>query len=644
MLEDLRDNFSGDDSIKYADTHVRHRTELPLAFSWISSSGSVDANDLYTEDNEKYLTYPSGLHKTAISARSVDRFGGLSVTILSGSVSFYIEAGDSVWDPEPDFIGGPFTVSGDSNEQSLYIGTYYSSIPESPQFIDIPSSGEYKIVFPKPLATKAMVVTHYSDAPYTISKMIPRRAVQAFDLEVNAIKAYHVSAELIETIALEVSDSIVIGPDLIGDKTIDGRKILDGTVSGVLITPGTITANEIAVSGITASRLNVTSLSAINASTGSLNVDDVITISGGEIDAGLTRITQQGITVGSFSESLPVVNRLNILGSGTINDVVGLAMYNASFSTTNPLLNIKLDSVNSVKFENNQSSGGVINFDFPENSTSTSVNIFNGDLNLRRSPATPTNVAPGAIYGYDSDSTNIWELSANRLYLASVTGDRVFEFRTDTGNFDLFGGDFFLHNSAETGVVASISKTGVAEFTASIESPTFYVDSDGTASAPSISWSSDTDTGIYRISDGYVGITSNLVLSAGFFEGQIRATNGAVDAPAYSFISDTDSGIYRSGANIAFSLNGSLAAVLTTNNVLSVNGTNQNGQITVEVPDGTARNALAIRQLNGASAFINFQASLGAGEPIQTSALGTYYGRIRVQANGTVRWIALYNT
>ena len=84
--------------------------------------------------------------------------------------------------------------------------------------------------------------------------------------------------------------------------------------------------------------------------------------------------------------------------------------------------------------------------------------------------------------------------------------------------------------------------------------------------------------------------------------------------------------------------------MLTTNNVLSVNGTNQNGQITVEVPDGTARNALAIRQLNGASAFINFQASLGAGEPIQTSALGTYYGRIRVQANGTVRWIALYNT
>jgi len=536
MLEDLRDNFSGDDSIKYADTHVRHRTELPLAFSWISSSGSVDANDLYTEDNEKYLTYPSGLHKTAISARSVDRFGGLSVTILSGSVSFYIEAGDSVWDPEPDFIGGPFTVSGDSNEQSLYIGTYYSSIPESPQFIDIPSSGEYKIVFPKPLATKAMVVTHYSDAPYTISKMIPRRAVQAFDLEVNAIKAYHVSAELIETIALEVSDSIVIGPDLIGDKTIDGRKILDGTVSGVLITPGTITANEIAVSGITASRLNVTSLSAINASTGSLNVDDVITISGGEIDAGLTRITQNGITVGNFASFLPSVNRLNILGSGEVDDVVGMAFYNASFSETIPLFSIQIDSVNAIEFNNNQSNQGLINFNFPEDSNNTSVQVYNGNLNI-------------------------------------------------------LNGDFFVYNPAGTAIVAVVDKTGAAEFR------------------------------------------------------QVLAAAGSLANPAYSFSVNPDTGMYAVTNGLAFSINGEVGAVLSSNRVLSVNGSNQNGQITVEVPDGTARTALTLRQLNDASNVINFVTNgVGAAFPVQTSALGTYYGKVRVAVNGTTRWLALYNT
>jgi hypothetical protein len=251
----------------------------------------------------------------------------------------------------------------------------------------------------------------------------------------------------------------------------------------------------------------------------------------------------------------------------------------------------------------------------------------------------------GIIFRDSADNSLIFKANATGITLNNSAGGRIIEISTSTGNLDIFGGDFFMYNSAESSIVASISKTGVSEFTTSVESPTFYVDSNGTASAPSVSWSSDTDTGIYRISDGYVGITSNTVLSAGFFEGQIRATNGSVDAPAYSFINDTDSGIYRSGSNIAFSLNGSLAAVLTTNNVLSVNGTNQNGQITVEVPDGTARNALAIRQLNDASAFINFVSNgVGATFPTQTSALGTYYGKVRVQVNGTVRWIALYNT
>jgi hypothetical protein len=591
-----------------------------------------DARRLYNDDEEDYIAYSGGWNTLFVTKQKDGRYKNISVRAVSGdSFGFYLSAG-LLSDGIPTYFSGPATTSGNYSVLTEYLDE--EDARTNRIFFTSPADNAQVYTFPKVNVVNFMRL-HHSGESYRLYQFLPRTLIQVDDLE----------ADVIDAVTIRVSDSIVVTADDLADGSITGAKILAGTVSGVLITPGTITSNLIQAQAITADKLDVAELSAVATKTGSLEVSNVITVTSGEIDAGFTRITQQGITVGSFSESLPVVNRLNILGSGTINDVVGLAMYNASFSTTNPLLNIKLDSVNAVKFENNQSSGGVINFDFPENSTSTSVNIFNGDLNLRRSPATPTNVAPGAIYGYDSDSTNIWELSANRLYLASVTGDRVFEFRTDTGNLDLFGGDFFMYNSAETGIVASISKTGVAEFTASIESPTFYVDSDGTASAPSISWSSDTDTGIYRISDGYVGITSNTVLSAGFFEGQIRATNGAVDAPAYSFINDTDSGIYRLAGGVAFSINNSLAAYITTNNVFAVNTTNQNGQITVEVPDGTARTALTLRQLNDASNLVNFVTNgVGATFPVQTSALGTYYGKVRVAVNGTTRWLALYNT
>jgi hypothetical protein len=330
-------------------------------------------------------------------------------------------------------------VSGDTSGDLLYISTYYEEAPEVIEAIPFSGAGSYKIVFPSPAVCRSFRLVHSGDSAYQISRIIPRRAVQSFDLEVNAIKAYHVSAELIETIALEVSDSIVIGPDLIGDKTIGGDKIIDGTVSGVIITPGTITGNliqagtisgvlvaagtltadkiatrtitadQIAVSGITANELNVDKLSSIVSKTGSLEVSEAITVTSGEITAGLTRITQDGITVGNFTSNLPNVNRLNILGSGQVEDIVGMAFYNASFSQVVPLFSIQLDSINAVELNNNQSSGGLINFNFPDGSDNTSVQVFNGNLNI-------------------------------------------------------LNGDFFVYNSTANQVVSSVDRTGAAEF------------------------------------------------------------------------------------------------------------------------------------------------------------------------------------
>jgi hypothetical protein len=42
--------------------------------------------------------------------------------------------------------------------------------------------------------------------------------------------------------------------------------------------------------------------------------------------------------------------------------------------------------------------------------------------------------------------------------------------------------------------------------------------------------------------------------------------------------------------------------------------------------------------------FINFITTVGAGNPIDTAAIGTYYGKARVAVNGTFKYVALYNS
>lgn len=52
---------------------------------------------------------------------------------------------------------------------------------------------------------------------------------------------------------------------------------------------------------------------------------------------------------------------------------------------------------------------------------------------------------------------------------------------------------------------------------------------------------------------------------------------------------------------------------------------------------------LSLSQADVSEEFIEFNGTVSAGNPINTSALGTYYGRVRVSVNGTFKWLALYN-
>jgi hypothetical protein len=53
---------------------------------------------------------------------------------------------------------------------------------------------------------------------------------------------------------------------------------------------------------------------------------------------------------------------------------------------------------------------------------------------------------------------------------------------------------------------------------------------------------------------------------------------------------------------------------------------------------------LSLDQADLSEEFINFISTIGAGNPIDTAAVGTYYGKVRVAVNGTFKYVALYNS
>ncbi|GIV82695.1 MAG: hypothetical protein KatS3mg051_2049 [Anaerolineae bacterium] len=65
---------------------------------------------------------------------------------------------------------------------------------------------------------------------------------------------------------------------------------------------------------------------------------------------------------------------------------------------------------------------------------------------------------------------------------------------------------------------------------------------------------------------------------------------------------------------------------------------------TIVTSTAQADAALTLDQRDLSEEFIDFRATVGTGNPIQTGALGTYYGKIRVAVNGTFKYIPLYNS
>jgi hypothetical protein len=57
-----------------------------------------------------------------------------------------------------------------------------------------------------------------------------------------------------------------------------------------------------------------------------------------------------------------------------------------------------------------------------------------------------------------------------------------------------------------------------------------------------------------------------------------------------------------------------------------------------------AKPVISLDQADLSEEFVNFVTTIGAGNPIDTAAIGTYYGKVRIAVNGTFKYIPLHNS
>jgi hypothetical protein len=100
-----------------------------------------------------------------------------------------------------------------------------------------------------------------------------------------------------------------------------------------------------------------------------------------------------------------------------------------------------------------------------------------------------------------------------------------------------------------TELTDSLSRSGKGGMSAPLELP------DGSVAAPAVTFTSDDDCGLYRIGANNLGVAVNgakvvdVATTGVGVVGVATVGNGTVGAPAIAFTSDTDTGIYRIGAN-----------------------------------------------------------------------------------------------
>jgi hypothetical protein len=188
-------------------------------------------------------------------------------------------------------------------------------------------------------------------------------------------------------------------------------------------------------------------------------------------------------------------------------------------------------------------------------------------------------------------------IGSNSSNSSAITGANSYPYqwqvRTDVNKL-------YMRDASTNTTWHEVGDVGVANLgLAKLASPTFtgVVEiANGTNGAPSIAFDSDTDTGLYRSGSNILGLSaggtaSHLFKSDGS-EPQVplKATNGSVSAPSLTFASDTNLGLYRSAADTLSVTTGG-----TERAYFNSNGLNIKGQLDLRLYDSDSSNYAAIQ-------------------------------------------------
>jgi hypothetical protein len=166
---------------------------------------------------------------------------------------------------------------------------------------------------------------------------------------------------------------------------------------------------------------------------------------------------------------------------------------------------------------------------------------------------------------------------------------------------------------------------------------------DGTLAVPSLSFASDSDTGLYRPAANQIGVATGGALAALFTATQLHIRDGSVGGPALTFQADPDTGLYRIGADqIGVVVGGVLVGTFDASGLL--------GLVRAAAPSGT----IGVQaSTTGTGSGGNFNASAGTGIALsvignstkaplhitaQSEPSGHAIGDLYVDANGRL-WI-----
>lgn len=168
----------------------------------------------------------------------------------------------------------------------------------------------------------------------------------------------------------------------------------------------------------------------------------------------------------------------------------------------------------------------------------------------------------------------------------------------------------------------------------------------GSSSTPSITFTTDTNTGLYRAGADRLGITTGSTISAIFDASKIQTTvpiwvtaNVSAAAPDYTFDGDSDTGMYQVGANeLGFATGGVKCASFnnTQEFVPATANTNDLGSTTLEWKDGWInRNIAGAGTVSAPSYTFNGDTNTGMYQSVADGVAFTTGGTKRVEILNT---------